>query len=438
MKSIPTDEAMLLLGLLAVFVCRAVVASAVVPPWQGPDEPGHFAFAYTLTQPNEVQHRVPGAVIQSMVRYRWWALYDDPPPDPLPTSFESVPGIGGGSLAQPLYYVLGSDALRLSRPADLDAAYYHLRVLSVILAIVTLGFGWLGTRRLFGREVATGATAIAALHPQFLLVSLSVNPDALLNLCGAFAWWQAARVVTGHRRGLSALLMLVAALVAVFTKRIGMVLAGVAVVVIAASLLDGRSWRITWRHAIVAAVIVALGAVGAAAAAFLFREELGVLRLSWADAMTFRRPLDQATLAEAFRFGRMTVDYFWLIAGWLRFQPPDVWLWVARALILGGMAGATVALIESRERYPRLWVAWVFVIAQLAIMLIAVFWVAPSAPQARYLFPAFVPITVLLYVGLRRVVPRKFEAHWPAALVVLLLMLDVTGFTLVHVPTYIP
>jgi len=49
-----------------------------------------------------------------------------------------------------------------------------------------------------------------------------------------------------------------------------------------------------------------------------------------------------------------------------------------------------------------------------------------------------VPITVLLYVGFRRLVPQRLEAQWPVALVVLLMMLDVTGFTTVHLRSYIP
>jgi hypothetical protein len=134
----------------------------------------------------------------------------------------------------------------------------------------------------------------------------------------------------------------------------------------------------------------------------------------------------------------MTVDYFWLIAGWLRFQPPNAWLWVARVLIVAGLAGAVLQLITARTDRRSLSVTWMFVVAQLIAMLATVAWLAPSAPQARYLFPVFVPITVLLYVGLRRWVPPRYHAQWPAALVVLLLMLDVTGFTTVHLPSYIP
>src|SRR5215207_8074610 len=106
-----------------------------------------------------------------MVRHGWWDLYEDPPPDPLPASLSFVFGLGPGTLAQPLYYGLAASALRLTRPADLETGYVHLRALSVMLAILTVALGWAGTRQLFGPETAAGAAAIGVLHPQFLLTA---------------------------------------------------------------------------------------------------------------------------------------------------------------------------------------------------------------------------------------------------------------------------
>jgi hypothetical protein len=430
-------ERQILAGLLGVFLCRAAIASTIIPPWQGPDEPTHFALAYGLTQPPEKQLDVEGAVLRSMVRHGWWDLYEDPPPDPLPSSFDAVFGLGPGTLAQPLYYGLGATALRASRPASLERAYAHLRVLSIVLALVTVALGWAGTRLLFGPEIALGATAIAAMHPQFLLTAISVNADALLNVCGAFVWWQAARVVTGRDRDFSTALMLAGGFAAVFTKRAGIALLGLAVVVAVASFAMNRSRGFTRRDALFVAIpglvlVAALAAVASWSDALLDTWTRFV-----GNALTIRRPLDQSTIPDAFSFARMTVDYFWLIGGWLRFQPPQQWLWITRVMLIAGIAGTAVALVRLPSARPALLLAWVFVAAQVGAMLLAVFWTLPSAPQARYLFPTYAPLTALMFIGLRHAVPQVLQPQWPAALALVLMALDVTGFTTVHIPTYV-
>jgi len=433
----PAAEGAVLAALLAVFLCRAALASAIVPPWQGPDEPTHFTLTYGLTVPTAMHQRMEAGVLQSMVRHGWWDLYEDPPPDPLPSSLSLLFGIGPGTLAQPLYYVLGSAFLRVSRPSDVDSAYRHLRYFSIGLAVLAMAFGWAGSRLLFGSEVAAGAAAVAALHPQFLLTAISVNSDALLNVCGGFVWWQAARVMTGRRRAFSIALMVVGAAAAVLTKRLGAVLLVIAVAIAVASFAGHRRWRPAWRDLARTAAVAAVGLVALAAVRTLFAEEFGILVRLWTNALIIRRPLDSTTVPEIFRFLRMTVDYFWLIGGWLRFQPPGWWLWIARVLIVGGMAGAVAALMSSGTDRRSMAIAWLFVAVQVMAMLFAVFWTIPSAPQARYLFPVFAPITVLLYVGLKRAVPATFHRQWPIALVLVLATLDITGFTTVHIPTYL-
>src|SRR5688572_18623894 len=94
------DERIVLAGLLVVFLCRAAVAHAIVPPWQGPDEPGHFSRAYQVGVPFKLQSVADAEILQSMVRHGWWALYEDPPPEQL-NSFYDVYGLGIGTLAYP-------------------------------------------------------------------------------------------------------------------------------------------------------------------------------------------------------------------------------------------------------------------------------------------------------------------------------------------------
>jgi hypothetical protein len=411
------------------------MAHVIVPPYQAPDEPGQFAQAYGLSMPASMQPRIDQDVLRSMVRHGWFDFYEDPPPDPLPESYEDIPGMSAGLLIQPLYYGLAAVSLWVSQPADLESAYVHLRVLSVLLSITTLIIGWAGSRLLLGEEIALGATTIAVLHPQFLLASISVNADALLNVFGAFVWWQAARVVTRHRRSMSIALMVIGGVAAMFTKRVGMVLIGIALVVACASSLVNRNWRVTSKHVAVAAAVAVVAVLVWASG--LVGVILNALPPHWSQPFRIVRLPENTAFAEAINFARMTLDYFWLIGGWLRFQPPATWLWVARIAVLGGLIGAVVVLIESRALRPRLFLAWLFVVAQLAAMFVGAFLTVRVAPQARYLFPAFIPITVVLYVGLKRTVPLDLRRYLPALILAVLVLLDVTGFTTVHIPTYV-
>jgi hypothetical protein len=177
------NEDALLGGLLMLFACRAVLASVIVPPWQGPDEPAHFVPAQLLTMHDDLgsQLTVQKHVLESMRKYRWWEAYGGPPPDPFPTEFwQNGDRLPIGTYSQPVYYGLGAAVLSISPTASLDGQYWRLRMLSAVLAMATLGLSWAGTRLLFGPGVALGATTITALHPQFLLTAIWVNPDALV------------------------------------------------------------------------------------------------------------------------------------------------------------------------------------------------------------------------------------------------------------------
>ena len=434
-RPVHRTEGVVLAALLALFICRAVVANAIVPPWQGPDEPAHFALAYNLLTTTSMEDQVRVEVLQSMVHHRWWALYDDPPPERLGDAANTM---GWGTLSQPLYYSIAGGVLKVSRPSSLEAAYYHLLILGVILAVLTLAAGWAGTRLLFGPEVAAGAAAIGALHPQFLLASITVNADVLVNLWGATVWWQGARALSGQRRDLSLILMFIGAAAAVFTKRIGAVLFFIAIPVAVATLLAGRTGRVTWQDALRMSVVPIVGLAIVMSVRGLFPEETGRLGQYWRNVYGPESTLGDALRADGLRFGRMTTDYFWLIGGWLRFQPPTPWLWAARILTAVGITGAVIELVRPRNGRAPLSMAWWFVITQVTAMLATVLWLDPSAPQARYVFPVFVPITVVLYVGLRRLVPRRFEPQSLAALVAVLMVLDVTGFATVHLAAYLP
>ena len=428
-------------ALLGLFFCRAVLASLIVPPWQGPDEPVHFALVAQLVRPDgvleEAQREVRGDVIRSMGRHRWWELYGlrTPPLEASSFDYQVTSSLGTGTYALPTYYGLGARVLAVTQPRDIEGAYVNLRVLSIVLGAGTLVAGWAGTRLLFGPAVAAGSTAVAALHPQFLLTSMAVNPDVLANLLGAVMWWQVARVVRRVRPAMSLLLVLVAGGAVLLTKRSAIPLALIAGCVALASSVRGDRWRLPGSARL--RVLAAAAGVILLGVALLVAFPLSELSRPSIAALVTKRPVDEATWSAAFVHAQRTLDYFWLMAGWLRFPAPDSWVWVTRSLTLGGLAAsAVVALLRPALRRPLL-IAWLFVALQATIV-VGMTFQAFAAPQGRYLFPVLAPAAALLWIGLTELVPRRLAPHSGLALIAIAGILDMTAFTTVLVPAYLP
>jgi hypothetical protein len=430
---------------VALFIARAVAAAALIPPWQAPDEPAHFVLASELTvaEPARAALRteLEREVLASMAQHDWWLLYQEPTPTPLPVTFGEVPQhLATGTLLQPAYYLVASSVLRLFPSRTVLGDYRVLSMLSLALSSAALLCGWAGTTLLLGPGAALGASAIVALHPQFLLTALTVGPDPLINLCGAFMWWQGVRLTRrgGWRWCLSAGLMLLAAAVAVFSKRNGIPLAGVAVLTIVVSLVVGAVGR-----GRAAAAIVVGGLVAACLGFYYLVANLGPLtglpaRLVtfWNTALIVRRPLSEATVSAVIGFLKYAVDSSWLIAGWLRFPAPHAWNAIAYAVTIGGLVGACLPGKGSSPGARLLWLPWLFVVIHVGTLLVVSYAVG-AAPQGRYFFSVAAPMAALLWVGLTRWSPQGLRVHGALAIVAALAVLDLTAFAFVLMPAYL-
>ncbi len=457
MKPVRNERA-LLACVVALFLARCFVANTIVPPWQGPDETTHVAMAQLLALPNErywqsplviendviefdgkpgspraiasVERDVKRQIVSSMVKHRWWAAFGWEVPDPIPLFFT-------GTYVQPIYYGVAALVLRVLPSVNVEDAYFRLQWLSVCFAVLALVFGWAGTRILFDSRTALGTTTIAALHPQFLLTALTVNPDIMVAAWGGFIWWQLARLATGHRRALSFLLVTIASASAAITKKSAVPLAfaalAIAVVLVVPACLE--FWR---RHKrVLAGAVVAV--VTATTLAALFSDGLmGQLAQFWSSPIVVRRHPDDMTVAAATQYLLTAIDYAWLRAGWEHFPAPDLWLHVVRVLTFVAMCGALVQLFRSQGRVRMaLAVAWALLLVQLFAILGPGFW-GLLAPAGRYLFAVLAPMMVLLWVGIVGVGSSPRHSYAAIALIATVALLDAVGFTEVLVRAYVP
>ena len=102
-----------------------------------------------------------------------------------------------------------------------------------------------------------------------------------------------------------------------------------------------------------------------------------------------------------------------------------------------GFLGAAALIARSPGLRRPMAIAWLFVVVQVATVIGWGFFTLAS-PQGRYLFPVIAPATALLWMGLTYATPARLRPYAAPALVSLLAVLDVTGFTTVMVPAYLP
>ena len=276
----------------AVFVFRLVMAIAVIPPWQGPDEPQHLAFVRILAlQPSsDLEQResvvIESEILRSMADYDWWKHYGELRPNPIPEDFSPLADhIWRVETAPPVYYLLAAAYLKIFHITELIDQYHALRWMSAFLAVLMLWCAWAGSNLLFGQYVATGSTALLALDPQIALVSISVNPAVLVNLLGAIIWWQAARLMKRDAMLLPVVAIVSIAGIAIFTKRVAASFVGMAA--LAAVFACGRAGLLRRRRLLWLVVAIGVVILGGAGLARLIPAELARLREHWGYLLTF-------------------------------------------------------------------------------------------------------------------------------------------------------
>lgn len=390
------------IGLGTVLFLGFAIWAFLKPPLQSPDEGAHLARA--LGVPNQ-----PWIVGREMVAIRPADLtpfVDEAPPAPLAPIFfhrerhlsvadidalkalpwpqaapeaEPVPRrTGAWSYPAPYYiavYAIGRTATRIFA-LEPYASLYAFRLASVLLAVPL----WLWVWRRLGhsgdlRPWRTPLFLGVLLNPMLAFMTSSVNPDAVVAPLGALALLAAYEMATAGTRVRSALLIMLAALLA---KPSGPVLA-LAVIGTIGALWVTRLWRPAhaWRAVLVIAAAIVL--------AF-------ALHYAWSPTRTYgnRDPVTLTVIGTATWLVRRVWKTYWGMPGYLDYWLPKGWYAVLTLLWLANLAAA---LGRLRHRPPG-WSAQAFVIAAAVCFtgaLVAASMIDLSGMgfnlQGRYLFP---------------------------------------------------
>jgi len=208
----------------AVALANAITFSLIVPPFQVPDEPEHYAYTEYFAQTGRLPHAAPPATEFSPEEqaaldglYSPMLLGGSQFGRPVWTAPEAAQvkqllaaspskqgqgGVTGESDNPPLYYALEAIPYRAAGGSLIDRVE-AMRVLSALLGALTVIFVFCFVREALPRPpwAATIAGLLVALQPQVAFIAGSVNNDNLMFTASAALLWLLARA---FRRGLDA------------------------------------------------------------------------------------------------------------------------------------------------------------------------------------------------------------------------------------------
>jgi len=441
--------------LVLAFLALATLYSAVVPLGEGPDEPGHAAYAFFLARAgrlpvqraDQLQSDVPGEGHQPPLAYALaapLALW-------LPPQERRLDLIGNPRFT----WVGGTEVNAVAHGSreyppwsGTELAWHLMRLASVALGAVTVLFTYLAARTIERKlqiadcrlgsmqstiynlqsAIPLLAAGLVAFNPQFLFVSALVTNDALLAALSAGLLWLVVR--TGSRRpSREAIAIGVVLGLALLTKQSAIILIPIAMLAVVKR--DDREAGERREHKALAPPLLLRSL-----APSLIVLMTAALVAGWWYMRNWRLYGDLLGLAafrgefatQPFRIGSPAAwaaalaqlhASFWARFGWMNVAPPAWALWLIGAIELIGLAGLIRAALATRRDSERLSVAgpeWQRSVGDwsvagywplVTLLTLAFAWIISFALtaglvawQGRLLFPALPAIAILLAKGI--------------------------------------
>jgi hypothetical protein len=439
-----------LLLLLGMALVRGVMYIAAVPPWQAPDETGHFEYAWLIARDGELPNRedvspaLEREVLGSLYEWRYGVYTGRTLPKQMPPRTNEL---SRSIFAQrsrtvrserfSLAYVWQALFLLPVRHQGLVLQLYAARFSSVVLNVLIVWLAW----RIFNEVVperprlAAAMTAFLVFLPQHTFINASVSDGPLAELAAGavlYGWlllFRRGRTRVASIKGGG--LVAAGTAVAMWTKKTGAFLLPLdvgALVLLMVLRFRGAARR---RRVVTLASGLVLGGI---LVVLLVQTPVGRAMgrqiEAWWTAPDVYLENEQVSLDQALW---RTYDSFWGQFGWMNVRVGYGWYVLTYALGLVAMEGWA---------WPR-WHGWrvsrrAKAVLGLGLALAVAVWLGfvmltPRGIvffQGRYLFPAVAPAGFFLVGGWARWVPERWQRVFLPGAVGLLALVDATAFCL--------
>lgn len=458
----------LLLLLLSLSLVGGLIYGAIVPPWQAPDEPQHFEHArlifekQRLVEWTDTLPFIEGEIIASMDQYNYWSLgYVEAsvfkPHEP-PQCFEDIwwPRLAHQLDQPPLAYILYAASLFLASKSDVTVQLYIMRTISAIISALVAFVAFRTMEELFPDDLflIIGVLSFILFLPTHAFLSGSVSNGHLAELLVSITlliWVKSFKnSLSFVRLGSLALLIILG----IFTKRTTIVAIPISIIgLLLYNWASIRSLLARWGMHVLGAcaafaafgyMIWKLKAIPSALLQLLVHLRSELLHdylffpSDWPSPSNVPGYLEPEALRLYRIYLRVLFESFWARFGWMKIRLDAEWYMLLAGISLVACIGMVV-FVSRYKQSTFFSVSWkvkslvLFVTAgamSVAVVIVNSLaawqygWQNIVRPQGRLLFPAIIPIATLFSLGLRGLVPARYERPFALLYILFLILLD--------------
>lgn len=441
-------EAALFLSIFAGYLIAGALFAVYTPPWQAPDEPAHYNYVRQVAEDGCCPRIEIGDWQSEYLGQLTSAKF-------APETLDRLYTIQYEDHHPPLYYLLAALVYKLG-----NGSLVALRLFSVMLGSITVSLSYAIGKRILPEQpqIALGLMALVAFLPQHLAMMSAVNNDALAEALVAFGLLWMIRCLQGN--GVPIWQFGLIAGCAVLCKLTIYFLIPLFPLAITLAWTKQKQPISVLARRIAAFTLVALLVGGGwwlrNISAYGFPDILG---LGAHDAVVADQPRtidyvdEHGWINYARQFIAVTFKSFWGQFGWMALPLDSVlggWIYRGFALLtLAGLSGCLLAAraapaAENSDMIARRHISVILAAAVLFALLAFVYYNLEFLQwQGRYLFPALIPVSLCLVIGIdawrARIFARWEPSRWMTSLAVMCLFaLDIYLLFRVIVPGLSP
>ena len=435
---------------MSLALIRGLIYLSVTPPWQSPDETGHFEYAWLiahlgrLPNGNDLSASFERELLGSLYEWRYGEYIGRPLPEQMPARLNDLPSSifaqrsrTVGNRFSPAYLWQALFVWPF-RHQDLALQLCAARFSSVVLNMVIVWLAW----RIFAEVMprspgwATAMTAFVVFLPQHTSINASVNegPLAELGACVVlYGWLRLFQRV--HRSDIVAVLG--GTVLGLWTKSTAAFLLPLDALVLVLFTVRhnrGTSWSRRLKYVSLSLALVVL--LGLVALQTPSGRWVHALLQQWLASPQLYLENERTSLDQVLW---QSFDSFWAQFGWMNVRVGPAWYLLAYILTWVAIEGWAFPRLSLGFIHPQAtWLLGTALLLAVAVWLIFVvitpFGLAYS--MGRYLFPAVAPAAFFLVGGWARWTPVHWQSYFAPGVMILLASMDAAAFCLALLPYF--